>query len=182
MHGPADEVVTVREATVADAGAIARAHIRSWQVGYRHVIPADYLDGLRRDVAARTERWQANIVAGPEGGTTVLVAEVAGDLAGWLNYGRTRDADADAEQVGEVHGCYVDPDHWRAGVGSALMAEGVRRLAAAGYEEATLWVLEDNPRARAFYERHGWRPDGAREVFEIAGVAIDELRYRRPLG
>jgi GNAT superfamily N-acetyltransferase len=30
---------------------------------------------------------------------------------------------------------------------------------------AELWVFEANPRARAFYAKHGFVPDGARHVF-----------------
>ena len=51
----------------------------------------------------------------------------------------------------------------------------------AEYEEATLWVLEDNPRARSFYERGGWAPDGARKAEERWGVRAPELRYRKEL-
>lgn len=36
---------------------------------------------------------------------------------------------------------------------------------------AQLWVFEQNPRARRFYERNGFAPDGARHVFgpELGG-------------
>jgi GNAT superfamily N-acetyltransferase len=30
---------------------------------------------------------------------------------------------------------------------------------------AELWVFEANPRARAFYGKHGFAPDGARHAF-----------------
>jgi hypothetical protein len=49
------------------------------------------------------------------------------------------------------------------------------------YAEATLWVLEANARARAFYERAGWRHDGTRGFFERPGFAAPELRYRKLL-
>jgi len=38
-------------------------------------------------------------------------------------------------------------------------------------------VLEDNPRARRFYERAGWAPDGARKAEERFGVRAPEVRY-----
>jgi pimeloyl-ACP methyl ester carboxylesterase len=38
-------------------------------------------------------------------------------------------------------------------------AAGVAALAAR-LEKARLWVLDNNPRARAFYQRHGWQLDG----------------------
>jgi hypothetical protein len=39
-------------------------------------------------------------------------------------------------------------------------------------------VLEDNPRARRFYEREGWEHDGGRKDDELLGVTVSEVRYR----
>ncbi|HET9289988.1 MAG TPA: hypothetical protein VFQ49_02825 [Actinomycetes bacterium] len=40
-------MVMVRPATVADAPAMGRLHVRAWQAAYRGHMPGDYLDGLR---------------------------------------------------------------------------------------------------------------------------------------
>jgi RimJ/RimL family protein N-acetyltransferase len=50
----------------------------------------------------------------------------------------------------------------------------------AGYLSITLWVLRDNRRARQFYERAGFAPDGATNVLHRLNDVI-ELRYRRAL-
>jgi RimJ/RimL family protein N-acetyltransferase len=50
------------------------------------------------------------------------------------------------------------------------------RLGASG--DAVLWVLEDNPRARRFYEREGWALDGERKEDEYLGFRVAEVRYR----
>lgn len=171
----------MRKAELADAGEIASSHVRSWQAGYAGVIPEDFLDSLDSELAARTLRWQTIIAAAGADGTFVLVGELDGELAGWLTGGCCRPQSGEATALGEVHGCYVDPAHWRRGVGSALMAEATRLLVLAGYREAVLWVLEENIRARSFYERHGWRPDGARKDYEIGGALYPELRYRLSL-
>jgi hypothetical protein len=42
-------------------------------------------------------------------------------------------------------------------------------------------VLDDNPRARRFYEREGWAPDGRTKREELLDVEITEVRYRRVL-
>ena len=52
----------------------------------------------------------------------MLVGEVDGEVAGWLSGGAYRGTDSDEPPLGEVYACYVDPAHWRQGVGSALMA------------------------------------------------------------
>jgi GNAT superfamily N-acetyltransferase len=81
---------------------------------------------------------------------------------------------------GELYAIYVDPDSWSTGVGRALIARAEERLAEE-YDEATLWVLDDNPRARRFYERAGWAPDGASKREERLGVAALEVRYYKRL-
>jgi RimJ/RimL family protein N-acetyltransferase len=62
------------------------------------------------------------------------------------------------------------------------MAAALGALRASGFATASLWVLEDNPRARRFYEREGWRHDGAKREEEFLGVPISEVRYRIELG
>jgi hypothetical protein len=43
-----------------------------------------------------------------------------------------------------------------------------------------LWVLRDNWRARRFYERAGFAPDGATNVLTGLGDVL-EVRYRQQL-
>jgi ribosomal protein S18 acetylase RimI-like enzyme len=171
--------MVVRPAKVADAGAIATSHIRSWQSGYAGVVSGEVLQGLGSKLVERTLRWQANILGAETEGHFVLVCELDGEVVGILAGGPCRDAGHEA--LGEVHACYVDPDHWRKGVASALMDAGIERLTKAGHTEAVLWVLADNARARSFYERHSWIADGAEKMYELEGDRYLELRYRRPL-
>ena len=48
-----------------------------------------------------------------------------------------------------------------------------------GYRNRFLWVLESNQRARAFYERMGFQPDGTYMDDEIGGMPVREMQYRR---
>ena len=54
-------------------------------------------------------------------------------------------------------------------------------LIAHGYDDAVLWVLADNQRARTFYEMAGWRADGGIKHDTIGGREIEEVRYRLTL-
>lgn len=87
--------------------------------------------------------------------------------------------DEDGAGVGEVTAIYLLDSHWGQGAGRELMAAAVEHLGAAGFTEATLWVLESNARARRFYEAAGWRPDGTVKVDESRGFPLREVRYRR---
>jgi ribosomal protein S18 acetylase RimI-like enzyme len=161
--------VTVRRARPEDAAAIAEVHVRTWQAAYAHVFGAERLATL--DATARTMRWR-EIIAGDE--QTVLVAEEDGRLVGWCTVGGSRDVDAE----GELWGIYVAPEGWGGGAGPALLQAGLAQLRVEGRRDAILWVLEDNPRARRFYEREGWQLDGGRREGEHLGVVAAEVRYR----
>jgi GNAT superfamily N-acetyltransferase len=163
--------VVVRDARRDDAEAIERIRIRGWQAGYRHLYPPDALDGLEFD----SSRWQKRVERMPPG-WTILVAEGRGLTLGFAATGPSRDE----ERVGELYAIYVEPDEWGRGTGRALLGGAEERLAAV-YAEATLWVLEGNPRARRFYEAAGWRPDGGRQAVERLGVSPPEVRYRKQL-
>jgi GNAT superfamily N-acetyltransferase len=163
--------MVVRPATPDDAEAIERIRVRGWQVGYRHLYPPEKLDALELDWT----RWARRIERPPTGWAT-FVAEARGRTVGFASIGPSRDEHG----VGELYAIYVDPDQWSRGVGRALIARAESRLAEA-FAQATLWVLEDNSRARRFYEAAGWHADGARQRVERLGVSPAEVRYRKRL-
>jgi ribosomal protein S18 acetylase RimI-like enzyme len=82
--------------------------------------------------------------------------------------------------VGELYAIYVTPAWWSAGAGRALMESALSALEADGYRRAVLWVLADNARARRFYERAGFTPDGATNILAGLGGVL-EVRYTRDL-
>jgi ribosomal protein S18 acetylase RimI-like enzyme len=170
----------VRPATVADAEAIARVHVATWQAAYAGLLPADYLAAMSDSVAQRAERWRTTLSTAD---ATVLAVDADGvdaAVVGFLHVGPSRDEGA-SDDIGELHSIYVDPAHWAMGLGSALHDAGLAALLAGGHESATLWVLDTNQRARAFYERHGWSPDGSILQREIGGVTVTEVRYTTQL-
>ena len=163
-------LMNVRLATDADANAIARVQERTWQAAYRHVFPVEELD---RGGFIHPQRWRDRIARPPTGWTTVVV-EHDGVVRGFASVGPSRDE----RGTGELYAIYVEPEQWSTGTGRALI-ERAEELLRVSYDEATLWVLEDNPRARAFYERAGWSPDGERKSEVRWGVRAAEVRYRK---
>jgi len=89
-------------------------------------------------------------------------------------------ADGLAGLVGELYALYVAPAWWSTGTGRALMGHVLTALRADGFPRAVLWVLADNARARRFYERAGFTPDGGTNVLAGLGGVL-ELRYARDL-
>jgi ribosomal protein S18 acetylase RimI-like enzyme len=157
----------IRPGTPEDADGAARVHVETWQAAYAHALPADLLAALSVDQrASGWRRWPPT-----------FVAEEAGVIVGFIAVGATRDGDADAE----LFSLYVHPDSWGTGIGRALIEAGEHRLRERGHTTAILWVLEDNPRARRFYELAGWTADGTEREIELFGFHLPEVRYAKRL-
>jgi GNAT superfamily N-acetyltransferase len=52
----------------------------------------------------------------------------------------------------------VHPERWGTGLATAAVGAAVSAMTDAGCVEASLWVLEENHRARDLYARLGWSP------------------------
>lgn len=151
----------VRRVARTELRAAHEARIATWQVAYRGIVPDDHLDALTlrpEDLA----RFEARFDAG-EGRT--FGAWVGGDVVGMAVAGECRDGDRYGES--ELYALYVLPSHWGTGVAQALWE--------AALPFTSLWVLEDNARARAFYARNGFHPEATKTV--VVGVPLTEVRY-----
>jgi ribosomal protein S18 acetylase RimI-like enzyme len=137
------------------------------------VFPAERLDGLEA-IRERRQRFWHETIESPPDRTHTLVAQQLAEVVGFASLGRSRDDEA----LGELYAIYVLPAAWGGGAGPALMAEGLERLRGSGFQEAVLWVLEDNPRARAFYQRSGWALDGQARAETFLDTFVGEVRYR----
>jgi GNAT superfamily N-acetyltransferase len=166
----------VRRATLADAHAIAEIAVLGWQVGYRGILPDDFLDGLA--VASREIAWRSILESDPEGMAPAWIAERDGRAVGFVSSGPPRDEDVPLPAA-EVFALYVLPTAWRQGLGRLLLTTAVDYWLSRRSATLTLWVLEDNARARTFYEATGWLPDGARQPLEMGAFSVAEIRYRR---
>jgi ribosomal protein S18 acetylase RimI-like enzyme len=169
--------VTVRAMALEDCPAVARIRVRSWQFAYEGLMPQEFLDAMSAEEEAGRRRKQ---FLGAGGRVVNLVGERAGEVVGWGCYGPSRD-EAVAAGTAELYTLYVLPEHVAGGVGRALMDELLALAAAAGHPLMHLWVVAGNTRARRFYARAGFAPDGAEEPYEVGGVEVPEVRWARAL-
>jgi GNAT superfamily N-acetyltransferase len=194
----------IRAGSAADAAQIAAVQREGWFAAYAGIIPAQIIDrvtaadnGARVRQTFRTRPWQRVLVAataerersGRDPGTAGAAAGPG--VVGYASFGPETDVlnapwphplstDGEDGQVAELYALYVRPAWWSTGTGRALMDRVLARSSGAGYRSITLWVLRDNQRARCFYQRAGFSPDGATNVLSRLGGVI-ELRYRRAL-
>jgi len=178
--------VRIRRAGPEDASSIAGVYVRSWKGAYRGLIPQSYLDAL--DAQDRIGVWEETLAtsAWPRGGVIVLLGPAQpdaseGPVTGFVSFGPTRDDDLGnapgVDTVGEVVTFYLEPAAFGSGGADLLMSAALVALGAAHYSTAMLWVLGTNARARRFYERRGWRPDGTTKVHDWGAFVATDVRY-----
>jgi GNAT superfamily N-acetyltransferase len=161
---PADGVL-VRAARPEDAGPLALCHLACWREAYTGMVDPDRPATAVAAVDRRTAGWR-QILAGNHG---TLVAEDDGELVGFAAAGPGRDEDLDLTT--ELYALYGRRAYWGQGLGHRLVT------AVLGEADSFLWVFRDNARARDFYVRHGYRPDGAEKLEEhLGGVEIRMVR------
>ena len=146
----------------------AYVHYKSWHETYHGLIDESYLqDRMTLDFCMRAaHRWPDNLWVAKDGETVV----------GFMGCGPYRDDTL--PEHGEVFGIYVLEAYHGQKVGYALMNTALDQLA--DYDRIALWVLKGNEKAIRFYERYGFRFDGA-EKDVMLGTPNTELRmiYQR---
>ena len=85
-----------------------------------------------------------------------------------------RPENGDDPDTGEIFALYVLAAYYGTGLGRRLMDAGLERLR--DCPEVRLWVLQGNARAIRFYEKCGFRPDGAEK--ELPALSAREIRMR----
>jgi hypothetical protein len=160
----------LREATAADAPAIAALHVASWRSAYRGALPDAYLDGPIE--AERLQTWTARLAALAPG-DVVLVAPAGEALDGFAAAFARPDGDALLDNL------HIAPARRGGGIGAALLAETARRLVARGSHAMHLWVFDVNEDARRFYARHGAVETGQR-IEAMFGADVAETRLGWP--
>jgi GNAT superfamily N-acetyltransferase len=125
---------------------------------FRLAVPAERraLEDLQRRASLVWEEDRDALLANPDAielpleqitdGRTI-VAENAGELLGFAVVLRRDDGDA------ELDGLFVDPTHWRHGIGRELLEQAERIATSEG--AASLWVTA-NTRALGFYGACGF--------------------------
>jgi GNAT superfamily N-acetyltransferase len=185
----------IREALPQDADAITDAQVAAWRTAYRHAFAAAYLDADSFD-ADRRSRWRDRLCDGPprdgDPHNRIVVPVVDGQVVGFAHIGREYTGSSGfVSPRGEVCGFYIHPDAWGTGAATTLIEHCQDELGTR-FSRAVLWVLEDNPRARRFYERSGWSCGAGDDVVTtwwsapaIPGLAapspVLEVQYRLDL-
>ena len=136
-------------------------HWQTWREAYDNLLPAEYQETMT------LERCRFFSQKYPE---NTLIAMDGKKVVGFISYGNFRD---EAIQAGEIIALYVLKDYYGKGVSEQLMHAAF--VALDQFSEIYLWVLKDNKRAIAFYQKMGFTVDGPEKILEL-GKSVKELR------
>lgn len=151
---------SVRRASAGDAEEISRVHYQAHIETYSGTFPAGVIEGF--PASARSRMWSQVMATGSG---ELWVADLAGQIVGFACAGPSRDEPpVRALELGSI---YVLAAHHGTGLGQKLLD------AAVGRRGASLGVLNDNPRARAFYAWNGFSPDETDKIADKFGHVRD---------
>ena len=147
--------LTVRPAQADDFAQMSLVNVQCWRETYRGLMSDTVLDDPGF-LAARERFWTAALTDERYRENRVAVAERAGRLVGIAMSGPPLD---EGPWVRQLYVLYVRAAEHGRGAGPALLEAVVEPD-----ESALLWVADPNPRAQAFYRKHGFVDDGAAQI------------------
>ena len=153
--------MSVRRALREDAEVVGEIHSKAWKSAYRGLFPDDHIDS---DTASRrTGEFLESI---KDDKCMYFLLEASGQPAGIVKT-------CECDNVLEIESIYILSEHRGQGLG----AEAIDFiLAYKPWDGIFLWVLEDNIKARRFYEKNGFKLSGDTRTIN-RGVELKQLRY-----
>ena len=161
--------IIIRKAIIEDAYERAVCHVSSWRSAYKGIVPDEVLDNL--SVEELSEKFKSRL---ENKDILFYFAIYDSKIIGHFNFCKSRDEDK--PNAGEIWGFYLTEKFWGKGCGRQMMDYTIDVLKNMGYNEVILWVLEENNRARRFYEKCGYVFDGTKKEI-IIGKTLIEIRY-----
>lgn len=185
----ADTPRLVVACTDAHFKAMSLIHALGWRDTYVGHVPDDF---MAREIT--DHRWVEVFRKNWEAKTYTGLLLYSGDTpVSCINFGPARMENYNPGEAvqfhnetyadwGEITSFYTHPAARGKGYGGLLLEEACRRLKLAGHENAFVFVLRENEKARRFYARHGFRWDGTHAdiPFPPDAVCVD-LRYTKAL-
>lgn len=145
---------------------ISDIYVQSWKHAYRHIIPQDYLDMIKK------EQWCHSLAS--QGRHSLVLIE-HDKIIGTSSYGPSRYQPL--KEAGEIYSIYLLPQYCYHGYGCYLLNDAIDRLKNNGHSQIFLWVLEENQSARHFYEKNGFHENGLVIEKNIGGKILTEICY-----
>jgi RimJ/RimL family protein N-acetyltransferase len=165
--------ITIRLAVPADAPDMAEVHMRSWEVAYKNIIPAEYINQKN----ATRHALYARVIT--DDNTNSYIIQYAGKTIGIMKIAPPQDDDVGDDFYG-LHYIYLHPDYFRMGIGTQAMEFAFEKARCIGKTGMIVWVFDENINSIRFYEKCGFHTDGKIMNSEY-GKENGRIRMRRDL-
>lgn len=163
----------IRYANEEDADTMALIYSKSFQQAFKGIIPDDFLKE-RFSYERLKERLYKGIY---EGTVTSCIMYEADIPVGMQTFIKDKERHDSEIEIGTI--CLL-PEYWGRNIGIEFIGWALTELKRKGYIKVALWVVEENVRARKFYEKVGFEHDGEIRIIN-PGREIKEYRYTKYL-
>jgi RimJ/RimL family protein N-acetyltransferase len=152
----------------ADSISASYIYAMSWKVGYKGILSETTLEDLSADqwVKFFNENYKTKRFE-------IAIMNIDGEDVGAGGYGLSRDY----EGMGEITSIYFLPETWGKGYSQKLMDFIVDRINEMDYHKIHVCVLEENVRARRFYEKYGFALSDGKKTITIKGEDKEYVEY-----
>ena len=155
-------VITVKQMeTPEEIESKSLVHWQTWREAYDDLLPPEFQETMTLEKCRFfSQKYPEN--------TLIAIDDMT--VVGFISYGNFRD---ETIQAGEIIALYVLKDYYGKGIAQKLMKEALTALEQ--FSEIFLWVLKENQRAIAFYQKMGFSFDDQEKILEL-GKPITEIR------
>lgn len=167
--------VSYRTATAADAGALAELGEATFTATFGHLYQPDDLSIFLQNHAP--QNWEKEL---GDPAFAVRVAEVDGRMVGYAKLGPPHLPFEPRGEAAELRQLYVVEEMKGQGVARTLIEWVIERARDRRADHLYLSVFTDNHRARRFYEKFGFEPEGT-YAFMVGNHADEDIVMRLKL-
>lgn len=167
--------ISYRIASAGDAAALAELGARTFTDTFGHLYQPDDLTIFLQNHSA--ENWDRELT---DPAFEVRLAERDGELVGYVKLGPPHLPFEPRGEAAELRQLYVVEEVKGQGVADELIRWVIDRARDKRADHLYLSVFTENHRARRFYERHGFEPEGT-YAFMVGNHADEDIVMRLKL-
>ena len=158
--------ITIRKVLPEDAYDYAVCVISCWQSAYKKIVPDDFLNNM----SANKEQWveKYKIALTDPGDCEYYCVIFENKIIGFFIINKID---------GEIWAIYLIEEFRGKGYGKEILDFAIGEFKQTEHKKISLWVFEENIRARRFYEKHNLYFDGTKRENDKYGKMLVQLKY-----